>query len=275
MKKYFFTEEQQEEIISAYLNNYLSMREIGNIFGVSKNVIKRILLENSIEIRTSNHHYKADYDKFHNINSAEKAYWLGFIAADGCVYKRKENASLVINLSSKDKQHLINFRTFMNSNVEIKDFVQEKRFSNNTQMSKIVLNSKELVEDLITTGTIPRKSLILKKPNIEEKFFMPYIKGYFDGDGSIYKTNQSNNFSISLLGTKEFLLWVEKVLEWDARLEQRIKDSSKNNYYIRCGGTNKPYLIMRKFYESVNIGLERKQELYSKLKATVVLNGNI
>jgi hypothetical protein len=58
-----------------------------------------------------------------------------------------------------------------------------------------------------------------------------------------------------------------------SHLEKRKKDDS-NNYFIRCGGTNKPYLIMKQLYDSVNIHLDRKYNIFKTLE-TVVLNGNI
>ena len=91
---------------------------------------------------------------------------------------------------------------------------------------------------------MPRKSLILKPPKISKNFFLPFILGYFDGDGSISKTSQYNNYSISIQGTKEILLWICEVLNWDAKLEKRNPDSDTNSYYVRCGGTNKPYNIL-------------------------------
>ena len=44
------------------------------------------------------------------------------------------------------------------------------------------------------------------------------------------------------------------------------KDNPNNNYYIRCGGNNKTYIIMKEFYESVDISLHRKLEKYTLLK---------
>lgn len=69
--------------------------------------------------------------------------------------------------------------------------------SNKTPMCKIVLNSKKISNDLIDKGIVPNKSLILNKPNINEEYYLPFILGYFDGDGSISKTTQYNNYSIS------------------------------------------------------------------------------
>ena len=74
MKKVIFTKEQEEEIKKLYIQDHISMTKIGEKFQVSKTVIRRILAEQSVEIRTDNHTYKANYRAFQNIDSAEKAY---------------------------------------------------------------------------------------------------------------------------------------------------------------------------------------------------------
>lgn len=55
-------------------------------------------------------------------------------------------------------------------------------------MCKIVLNSKKMSNDLIDKGIVPNKSLVLKPPKINKKYYLPFILGYFDGDGTISKT---------------------------------------------------------------------------------------
>ena len=98
MKKIELVIEEIQKIIKMYKEDSLSMAKIGELCNppVSKTVIRRILKENNISLNADNHKYKADYRKFKNIDSAEKAYWLGFIAADGCVYKREQNATIRI-----------------------------------------------------------------------------------------------------------------------------------------------------------------------------------
>jgi hypothetical protein len=140
-------------------------------------------------------------------------------------------------------------------------------------MCKIQIYSIEMSNDLIKYGILPKKSLILKPPNIEEKYYLPYICGYFDGDGSINKTSQYNNYSISIQGTKEILEWINSILNISNKLETR-NNNQKNSYYIRCGGTNKPYNILNKLYNSCETHLDRKYKLYKDLE-TVVLNRNI
>lgn len=271
MKKIIFSSSQTEEIKRLYIKEQMSLKSIGEQFGVSRSVISRVLEEEKIEKRKTTHLYKANYRAFQTIDTPEKAYWLGFLAADGCVYVRPENAAVKVQLSVKDINHLKKFKQFMDSNVNIKTIVQNNGFSNNTEVAVITFNSMDMATDLIDKGVVPKKSLILQPPKIDPEFYLPFIKGYFDGDGSLFQTQQGE-WGISFLGTKEMLLWIKSILGWANNLEQK-KDCTSNCYYIRCGGLQKPYSIISQFYETTEVSLDRKQEKYKELQ-TVVLSRN-
>lgn len=271
-KKIIFSQKDSQKIIDLYLNNN-SLKAIGEIFHCDRNVIKRVLEENNIQLRQRTSKYAANYDIFETIDSKEKAYWLGFLAADGCNYQRQYNASILINIHQRDIKQLEKFKKFCNTDAKIVSYITSTGFSNNTPMCKIVLNSKKMSNDLIDKGIIPRKSLVLEPPKIDAQYYLPFILGYFDGDGSITKSSQYNNYSFSIQGTKEILLWICQVLNIDLPLEQR-RETNKNEYYIRCGGTNKPYQILKQLYDSCEYHLDRKYQIYKELQ-TVVLNGNI
>ena len=223
MKKIIFTEEQLQDIKQKYEVDHMSLSKIASFYGVSRSTITRVIKEIGVSIRKDNHTYFADYDKFHIIDTAEKAYWLGFIAADGCVFVRDINASIIINISKKDRNHLEKFKKFMNSNVNIIDHIQNKGFSNNSEMSKITFNSLSMAQDFIACGVPNKKSLILKPPLIESKFFLPFILGYFDGDGSIFEFNNHTEWGINIEGTKEVLEWINNLLGISNKLEKRKK----------------------------------------------------
>lgn len=276
MRKIVFTEEQLKDIFYKYQEEHLSAKSIGANYEVSKEVILRVLRENGIEIKSHPNKYQADYRKFKDIDTAEKAYWLGFIAADGCVYERENNATIRIAIHQRDKVHLEKLKDFMNSDVKIKDFISNTGFSKDapTPMSVICFNSKDMAHDLIDKGIVPRKSQRLNKPLINEDFYLPYILGYFDGDGTIYKLNNDNGiiYVAGFIGTYETIDWINKYLKLNATIEQRYKDSI--TYNIRCGGTNKPYALLKPLYDSTNVHLDRKYELFKELEY-VVLNKNI
>ena len=107
-----FTQEQKEFIKEKYLDNW-TIKKIGEVFNVTRSPIRRVLLEYNIPIRKITSRYYADYNIFEDINTAEKAYWLGFLAADGCNYQRKQNATISLRLSQKDINHLEKFKKFL------------------------------------------------------------------------------------------------------------------------------------------------------------------
>ena len=87
MKKIDFSQVEIKNIIDKYQDNW-SQQKIAEFYKVSRPVIKRILQENiqNLDIRNRTSKYKYQQDIFKNIDTAEKAYWLGFLAADGCNY---------------------------------------------------------------------------------------------------------------------------------------------------------------------------------------------
>ncbi len=272
MGKSSITSEQIELIIQLYNQNW-SLAKIAEQFDVSRSTITRCLKKQNITLRTRTTKHITNIDIFEKIDNTEKAYWLGFFAADGINYRREHNGTIGLNISIKDENHLYKFKDFCNSDAEITHITTSDGFSNNTIMSRLYIYSSKMSDDLTDKGVPPKKSLILQPPNIDKQYYLAYICGYFDGDGSICKTNQYNNYSLSIQGTKEILEWINSILHISNKLEKR-NDDGKNSYYIRCGGTNKPYQVLYQLYNSCNTHLERKYEIYKNLE-TVVLSRNV
>ena len=157
MQKIIFSEEQLNLIIDLYVNQNKSLKSISEIFGVSRPVISRVLKENAdkVTLRQKTTKYTANYDNFEVIDTAEKAYWLGFLAADGCVYIRENNATILLNLSQKDINHLQKFKTFMNSTAEIIEYISNTGYSNNSPMVKFALKKLLMIQQI--------KALLLEK----------------------------------------------------------------------------------------------------------------
>lgn len=262
MKKIEFSKQDIQDIILMYENN-CSLKTIGEKFNCSRGVIKRKLIElNKYNPNRRCKKYSLNDDYFEVIDSEEKAYWLGFIAADGSISKRETAGStLTFNLNIQDKNHLQKFLQAINSKAIIKEKAGTG-FGEGTTIATVTINSTKMIEDLSKYNIVPRKSLILIPPNIKTEFNKDYIRGYFDGDGTIYKSG--TNFIIGFVGTKEILNWIKQELSINNKLEKRNEDN-KNNYYFRIGGTNKVLNILNKFYSNPKIYLERKFLLVNEL----------
>ena len=138
-----------------------------------------------------------DEHYFDNIDSVEKAYMLGFIAADGNINKPKNiNSSyrLTIEILEKDREILDRFNIGNNIlHCEKKSSVYMCIYSNN------------ICKNLNNYGITERKSLTLKFYNgLSNDLISHYIRGYFDGDGCIYVSKNKYN-RVIIAGTFEFL----------------------------------------------------------------------
>lgn len=126
---------------------------------------------------------------------------------------------------------------------------------------------------------MPNKSLILQPPtSLPEKLIYHYIRGYFDGDGSIYARARGfgidgkkwkDSYYVSFQGTMEVLNWLKSIFGLNCKLYQRRK-TDKNTYYFVFNGNKQVYKIMSKLYENSTIYLDRKFEKFKILKSLVV-----
>lgn len=111
------------------------------------------------------------------------AYILGFVVADGCVCKRKgRRESYIFNITSKDKEILLKIRRSIGSDHPI----GIKYNSLKMPYSYISICSRVICEDLIKLGINPRKTYNLNPIKVPCKYFSDFVRGFFDGDGSVY-----------------------------------------------------------------------------------------
>lgn len=128
-------------------------------------------------------------DFFQTIDTEEKAYWLGFIFADGCISKSDSVVSsenrITLALSVKDEQHLEAFAKAINMPTEKIRHVFPKHSYSGSEMLYLYCNSIKMANDLKTLGYSPHKASHVEMPDIHEDFIRHFIRGYFDGDGCV------------------------------------------------------------------------------------------
>jgi hypothetical protein len=146
--------------------------------------------------------YNLDENFFKKIDTNTKAYWLGFLMADGCVYKNDDKKSyrLQINLAYSDIEALEKFNNAIKSNYPIRKVsVLNKKTEKTYTVAQLKINCTVMCHDLIALGVKPRKSLVCKIPYIEPMLFSHFIRGYFDGDGCITK-DARGRWTASIVG---------------------------------------------------------------------------
>jgi hypothetical protein len=192
------------EIVSLYLSG-LSSREVEEKLLVSKNGVKNALKRRAIKAHGHGEWRRLNvkHDFFDVIDSETKAYWLGFLAADGNVCGNK----IGLTVSEKDKKHLDLFKATLESGHKIA--LRKARECFDKYLGKpsytLSIRSSHMVETLYRHGIQENKTLSLKWPTtIPSRLLRHYVRGVLDGDGSIY-INSRGQVNLSFTGLVSFL----------------------------------------------------------------------
>lgn len=257
----------EKEILENYINKELSYKEIAKIFNVNEKTIKinakKYGLTSKIGSQGARKH-KFNERYFENIDSEEKAYWLGFIAADGCVYKNKQSYRLQINLKGSDIDHLKKFQKAICSDYKITEKKVGKAQSNTCQLK---INSTKMCNDLIKNNIIERKSIIFEPPILNKNLMNHFIRGYFDGDGWItsYKRKDSNGYrnEVGIIGGKKTLNYFIDFLPKGFSKYEKYKDDK----IIQISGSSIKTIseTYNYLYENATIFLDRKKNVFENI----------
>ena len=193
---------------------------------------------------------------FKNIDSELKAYWLGFMMADGCVQTHSTHR-VIINLGSKDASHLEKWHRAIDSKNKL-SFSGDGRSVASTHYSKV------MCADLIAHGCLPRKSLILEFPNIQTGLINHFVRGYFDGDGCIHviprKKRLKNDSAVSFIGSEHFISTLKTVLAVNNKI--RSTGTNKVARQLRFGGNLKVKEFYEWLYRDATVWLDRKRNIF-------------
>lgn len=150
-----------------------SIALVSHALGTNTGVIHRLLHRSAIKTRSSSHKaYALNHEFFSTIDTPEKAYWLGFLSADGNV----SGTRVQINL--KDREHLEKFKAAVGSTAPVKRY-----FKGSYELFKIAFRSKRMVEDLARYTVGPRKSFSVQPWHGATELLPHYWRGCVDGDG--------------------------------------------------------------------------------------------
>lgn len=263
--------------IEEYKNTPLYDRSIAKIsskFGINKKTLTKYLKEQNIEIVANGNKSEFNRTFFDVIDTEEKAYWLGFMYADG--YIGATEYSVGLNISLKDINHLkkynnaLNYKKGLNIS-ETHQFGSSEKTNKNGEtlyMVSTTIRDKQLWEGLNSKGCIPNKSLILTFPDesifCDKKLIYDFIRGYVDGDGTLgvyphSKTNPKLEESLLIVGTKSFLEGVQKYLGKGYLMQ---KPNCNENTYRLGYSTSKANKAAELLYKNANIYLDRKYNIY-------------
>lgn len=249
---------RRESAYQEWLIKRNHIKEIALKYGTDPTKFKKYIISKGHSLDTANYHI------FDSIDNEEKAYWLGFLFADGYVSLKTNLIELSLQLN--DKNHLEKFKLFISA----KQNITEDSFR-----CRITISNKHLKETLINLGCTPQKSNNIRFPKIDKNLYPYFIRGYFDGDGCISKTFSSflwNTASIAS-GSISFITDLKNILE-NVNINELIiyKKSKSNVWYIGFIGQNFDKFLSY-IYQNPNIYLDRKFNRINNSIAVFSRNG--
>lgn len=270
-----------DKIIVEYRDNNMSLRKIQEKYKVNRLVVSKMLEDCGVKTTKGNHYrtYFHNFDYFETIDSHEKAYWLGFIMADGYIQRSKGvthgEDRVGITLHVNDIKTLELFKTAISATNPIKiytDKIQQswidKGYNKESTSCRILLNSQKTVDDLMDKGVIYNKSLTKQFPSkdkLSREFIYSYLRGYMDGNGYIYVKENKTQVNSAYLSFSSSESFVKSLAQFG---EGRVaKDDRSNGWSVFFNKENSK-ILLDKIYEhsTEETRMARKYKKYKECK---------
>lgn len=218
-----------------------------------------------------NRQHGINSEYFDNINTQEKAYWLGFIWADGNITKTTPRASgpnrLRIAQKWQEREHLESLKTELNADYNIKPISHD----NGCVVGQLDINCRELCKALQNMGyDVKNKRIHL--PNIPTNLMQHFIRGYFDGDGALSLYTQTvkqwtiRKQELSITGNIHLMTEIKNVLNNSANVTPTVKlkyyKRSPDTASIRYGKISDILCIYNYLYKDATVYLTSKHQKF-------------
>lgn len=192
-KTELLSDEQKAEIIASY--DKASSSQLAEKYGVSTSRIFQVWYKAGLKGKVKRTYY-IDEDYFSVIDSLDKAYFLGFIGSDGCIYypKNDNQQNIVrIMIQNGDIKVLQLFKSVLKT---------DKPIHIGELYCAFEISSNKICEDLAKLGLRERKTYGNTIATVGDEYMPHLIRGYFDGDGSI-SYNGNSDVVVSISGYKK------------------------------------------------------------------------
>lgn len=212
---------------------------------------------------------------FDKIDTEEKAYFLGFLYADGCNLVHRNRITLKLHEKDYEILKRLNdliyeentIKTVINDTKKINHFIKGKpvRFTGNSIF--LIINSKYLSKRLNEIGMTPKKSLTLTFPfQLDKSLYSHFIRGYFDGDGSLMKMkNKGVGFRIKIASSENFCKSLKQIIEKELGIKINGSFVPNRMSTVTTTGIYATKLLSDWLYKDSTIYMKRKRDLYEEL----------
>lgn len=261
-------------VIDLYVNQGKGQVACGKAAGLSVNQVKQILIKNNIHIRNKHesimlankmqrNKYQYD-DTYFQRQTSSMAWILGFIASDGSI--RKGENEIKIGLSKVDSEILERIKEEMSLQMPVKFYTTTEGY----ECCRLQWTNEQHKKDLATYHIVPQKTYCLLPPDkLDRKYWIDYIRGYFDGDGSINYLQSNHALCWQICAaTSGILQWIIDFLYEEYNIPKvNIHQMARPNgplYYFQYS-TNATKMIYKILYTPNSLYLQRKKDKFEEV----------
>lgn len=270
------TRELKEDVVTYYNQRPMTIDQVADHFDICAPSVMKILDEYRIKRYTKMQLFSPDLDEhyFDQIDTEEKAYFLGLIITDGCVYQAKgRRPMLAMTIQESDAYILEAFRDEIRSS--------KRLTSDGRGCCGLQIISEGLVDGLRRYGLHERKSLDCWFPNnIPIQLYPHLVRGIFDGDGSAsYYARvgrQSHTKAVRFCsGDHRFLVDLIDFLYFECGIDRpSIYREKENLWSVRYASNNSMLKLIDYMYSDAHIFLHRKRRICDLICDEIYKYGN-
>ena len=210
--------------------------------------------------------YSQNSDFFEEWNG-DVAYILGFIYADGCIRKPRKGQNsniLMIDITDEDLLVAIRDKIAPKRRITVSKRSNEKhpKWKDNYMLH---IPDDKMVADLEKLGVHERKTPVKKFPDVPKEYLADFVRGYFDGDGSVFLSpckNRYPNFVVTIVsGSREFLLSMKEIFK-EMKIKSGLTHRPPSTNALRFSSLQAVRFCEFIYSGKSDIKLERKYERY-------------
>lgn len=250
--------EKVTEVIALYQQG-LSYRKVSKQSEVPRTTCMGIVKRSGVDLRE----YSGERPRTHlfnkgffkDIDSEEKAYILGLLFADGNI---RTSGCVRISLQYSDREILEKACLCMGAPLDRVTKIVAFPHGEPYDYAHFEVNSMDMVADLSVFGCVSPKVFKIRLPRIREDLLRHFIRGYFDGDGSIYQHKQGH-FVFDITGNPKFVSDVQELFLTRLGIKLTFKVcSNKRSRNISISNLKALEKVYSWLYQDATIYLERK-----------------
>lgn len=268
------SQELQDKIVDLYVNKNFGLSKITEILqtNFSFDKVRSILIDNGVHIRNLEESAQVkvmpDLRQYqindnYNFQSHNGAWILGLFASDGYlpITKGAKNR-MVLTLQKRDEDCLELIKKELEYTGPINYYESTTGFQN----ASLAFTSKKIRNNFESFGIVNAKTFKIQHlpQNLKEEYWLDYLRGYFDGDGSVYEKRNSVATSFTC-ASESFLREIRTYLAGKLSLQGGSINKDHNIYQLKYGKYDSLKMCSA-FYDNEYLALPRKKKKFNALR---------